>query len=497
MRNILRKSGDVRLGALLHKMKRSWGSDEAIVYALERIEAKCRKLVGLDKPAVANIQALSSENAPCESDLSDLSKFFPDDAHSELNVPGCDDEMDLPNMNPSKHDLDEELDLPFAGRSGHGFDDELDLPDGSIHSDTAPRAVRHDKFVLGANTKGFISRGKPINVQARVVIANAVERLKQAAPPHGGKKKADLQHVPTKALLAELCRRIPCSASVEKLKDRGLAEQLVGSLTCVPTETVSYIWKSFATQGRVDLDASEVLPHDCNEVAVLATLVDGDTSMLFVVRKILCNAVLGRPYSHIVMDFQHHALTGGQLPGKFMNRRTSRVIEFLGANAAASVCGNLLYSRLGGLGIPSDLEHFFDPVTIGRLFNAVRATLMLTGAVFSTPYCNDGSTAIFVGAPPEGADGRGFVKLEHLLLGLEAGPVNLTLLYLKSSLAVLMTDGQYASGEHSKHRPFETAKHLFARLGRRPLVAWDSFHRVNRAGGVAFKHEQCQRIFPC
>ena len=157
---------------------------------------------------------------------------------------------------------------------------------------------------------------------------------------------------------------------------------------------------------------------------------------------------------------------------------------------------NLLHRPMAGLGIPSDLELFFDPGTIGRVFRSVRSTVVLTGLIFSSPI--EPSTVAFVDAPPEPLDGGPEAKLAQLLQCLERSEFGLTVADLRARLAISVTDGAYAGGEETKkgHNPSKALPKLWAKLGRAEVIGWDSFHRWNGAGKrVMDKNELAHEFF--
>lgn len=148
----------------------------------------------------------------------------------------------------------------------------------------------------------------------------------------------------------------------------------------------------------------------------------------------------------------------------------------------SQVIWNLSRAPLGALGIPSDIEFFFDGATAGKLFRSVRSTMMFTGIVLSTPGFNDGSTCVFAGCPPEGLDGRAAAKTEVLKALLCSDPVRLGNQVLRSRLGVIIADGQYTDGEASKHNHLKVPEGLFHWIGQRQVRAvWDSFHRIHKA----------------
>ena len=133
---------------------------------------------------------------------------------------------------------------------------------------------------------------------------------------------------------------------------------------------------------------------------------------------------------------------------KYLNGQFARAVEHVGARVVSNAMANLIHQPLAGLGIPSDLELFFDPGTIGRVFRSVRGTVNITGLIFSSPV--EHSTVAFVDAPPEPFVGGPDEKLNQLLLTLERSAVALNVASLRARLAITVTDGAYAGGEENQ-----------------------------------------------
>ena len=87
-----------------------------------------------------------------------------------------------------------------------------------------------------------------------------------------------------------------------------------------------------------------------------------------------------------------------------MNGNFPTAIEYIGGLAVTQLAAKFVNGVLPGLGIPSDIELFFDPGTIGKVFRAVRSTVMVTGIVVSDPSNSDGSCALLIGVPPVSVD---------------------------------------------------------------------------------------------
>ena len=216
---------------------------------------------------------------------------------------------------------------------------------------------------------------------------------------------------------------------------------------------------------------------------------DQDAALHKLVRRSLSNSVLGRPYCDVALDLYQCILDGQPVPSKYTGRWVQPILEQIGADVAISFASSWLARPLDGLGIPSDIELFWDPVTVGSLFKATRGNIMITGAVASTPGIGNCSSALLLAMPAEGADGRGEAKFATLMRGLNGG-ASVSRKFLQKSLAIVAVDGQYARGEAQVakvvgHNPQCTATILFEQLHRRRLVSWDWFHRLCKAGITA------------
>ena len=176
-------------------------------------------------------------------------------------------------------------------------------------------------------------------------------------------------------------------------------------------------------------------------------VLDNENALRSFVRRSLSNSVLGRPYCDVALDLYQCILEKHSVPDKYVGRWVQPVVEQIGTEVAIEFARECLERPLDGLSIASDLELFLDPVTIGSLFKATRQSVMMTGAILSTPKVGKGSSALVLAMPTEGCDGRGFAKYEVLMKGLKDAGVSLK--FLQKSLACVSVDGQYARGEAS------------------------------------------------
>ena len=96
------------------------------------------------------------------------------------------------------------------------------------------------------------------------------------------------------------------------------------------------------------------------------------------VRTALGNAVLGRSRRDFLTDMARYRLAGLHLGTKYLNRDFPSAVEHIGGLAVSKLAAKFVNAVLPGLGIPSDIELFFDPGTIGKVFKAVRSSVMVT-----------------------------------------------------------------------------------------------------------------------
>ena len=114
--------------------------------------------------------------------------------------------------------------------------------------------------------------------------------------------------------------------------------------------------------------------------------------------------------------------------------------------------------------------------------------MLIVGAFFSTPaHPTNDTSDVLIGAPPEGLDGRAPALTQVVRQCIRAAPWQMDDSTIRASLAVVGTDGQYAEGERSKHKPVDAFGPIFTRVGRAPRVHWDHFHRLDHAGNNAIR----------
>ena len=207
------------------------------------------------------------------------------------------------------------------------------------------------------------------------------------------------------------------------------------------------------------------------------------SASMAVIRTIIAGAVHGRSRAAAISEINRLRLSGCTVGHKLLNTKFVEVAEFCAAIAVRHYLADLVLHPTPSLGIRSDIALFGDGATIGKVFRSVRSTVLIIGMTVSTPHHpTDTVGCILIGAPPEGQDGRLAALAARIRTCIEAPPWLLTPRTLKSILAVIGTDGAYASGERSKHSPIEAFDAIFSTAGRVPRVHWDNFHRLDHAG---------------
>ena len=96
---------------------------------------------------------------------------------------------------------------------------------------------------------------------------------------------------------------------------------------------------------------------------------------------------------------------------------------------------------------------------------------------------------MLLAAPSEGTDGRGPALSRLVRRALRCGPWRMSSDLLRSSLAVVATNGKHACGEASRHNTVDAFSCLFqhTRGARTPRVHWDHFHHLDHAGTHAIR----------
>ena len=330
-------------------------------------------------------------------------------------------------------------------------------------------------WIPGKNTVGWISggrRGSNLTDQCVVVLANAVAVLQEAAVD--GRPAAPSTHVKeasTMQLIMELASRLPpCSAE----KAAPPCVELVVRLARVSRSTVL---RASASAGRLQKTMHKAGRR--TPVQHMKRKRESTVQLKTMVRQSLANAVQGRSHAEFTADMARLQLAGVTIGEKYLQRWFTSTVEHVGACAVACAASHLAHRPLPALGIPSDFELFMDPGTIGKVYRSVRSTVNVIGVTISTPWANNGSTAVFVGAPPHSVSKS--EETNAFMFFLESCPMALSLDVLRARLAITTTDGAYAVGEDSYHAPSsELLWEIWQAVGSAPKVGWDEFHRWNK-----------------
>ena len=128
------------------------------------------------------------------------------------------------------------------------------------------------------------------------------------------------------------------------------------------SNTCENVWRELKTKGLESVDT-----RAATQSAVDAKRSDGLRAL---VRRSLVNSVLGRPYSDVSMDYQLGLLEGTQLPQLYLGRWVQPIIDYIGSRVVAAATAAVVYRRLPGLGMPSDIDFFLEPATTGKLFKS-------------------------------------------------------------------------------------------------------------------------------
>ena len=92
---------------------------------------------------------------------------------------------------------------------------------------------------------------------------------------------------------------------------------------------------------------------------------------------------------------------------------------------------------------------------------------------------------VFIDCPSIGVDERGEAVYETVKWAIESSAFQLTPDELRSRMAVSNSDGAFACGESSHHRPMKSWSLRWQPKHRSPWQSWDAFHWLNAAGNRA------------
>ena len=330
----------------------------------------------------------------------------------------------------------------------------------------------------GGDCRGFIDNNHAVPEQCQVMLANAMTVLRQALSndrPHG--RGLDLQAASTMQLVLELASRLlPCPGAAAKMDP---CMDLVARMLRVSAKSVGRAYAATAT-----LVGRSTRPRASrNRKRRWRDQGDPMKMKRIMVRQCLANAVQARGHSELVGDLARLDLAEVALGDKYLQRWFASVVEYVGGRAMAALVAAYIHKPMPAFGIPSDLELFFDPGTIGKVFKSVRSTVVVTGVTISTPGQGNGSTPFFVGAPPHSVSPE--EETPSFMMFLESSALGLTQCVLRSRLAITTTDGAYADGEESHHTPSsDILTKLWDTVGLPAKIGWDEFHRWNKVFSV-------------
>ena len=373
---------------------------------------------------------------------------------------------------------------------------------------TAPRAT----WTPGRDCIGFIDRQNEAPVECGVLVANATEVLRGALQKdtRPGAPNDHIQGAATVQLLVALLSRLQeiRGSSAPSSSPRGLPVEFVAELLRLSPGQVQSMGKEARraaqnrampqkkrskgkkTRNAAQNRAKPQREHEAGQGEGRSEEKEPAkprVTLRTMVRIALGNAAKGRPrrdFSHSMAQLQ---LAGMEVGTKYLNVHFPSAVEHVGGLAVSNLAAQFVNAALPGLGIPSDIELFFDPGTIGRVFRAVRSTVMVIGITISDPSSEDGARAILVGAPPVSVNAKE-LEYEAFEKFLERSPMQLHRRALRARMAVSSTDGAYVEGEGSHHKATHLLLgHLWEDMGLSPKKTWDEFHRWNKVQGRAVK----------
>ena len=440
-----------------------------------------------------------------------------DDAELEQPAPVSDVELEHPLEDEEcKSELppepdDSRLELPLPGVVQHDgvF---LEAPVPVERGRKQQRASKGPDKVIGQATVWRLEqRGIQSNPEVGKVVANCVEMLHSLVDPGKGQRKAtgpELTAVRTRDLLTELLRRVP-AASVDSNRV-GLPSKLAGVLCGIPPRRArqhhqTYLQGASEFPTSTSTNAVRTAPSapvesglrefpTSTSTTVVRTAPSApleseiELAQLRVGRAVLAAAVEGRSRASQLREMHRLRIAGCDVGRSLHTERFMEVFEYCMAEVTQKLQDNAMRALVPALGIRSDFGLFADGATIGKIFRSVRSSVLLVGAFFSTPaHPTNDTSDVLMGAPPEGVDGRALALTQVVEQCIRAAPWQMDESTIQASLAVVGTDGQYAAGERSKHKPVDAFGPIFAHVGRMPRVHWDHFHRLDHAGNNAIR----------
>lgn len=394
----------------------------------------------------------------------------------------------------------ESLALEDVERGPSHAEDACSVASMSVSADAAESEISYEGMrQLGNGLYKCSTRGIRLPTVAKGIMFNAVEQLRlagkvRAASARRKRWKDEVKEIPTTYLIQELEQRLPCPPPGATAR-RYIRSRFVARLLHVPYHTVRNAWR----RGR----KRRAKKKSCNAgtekfvTEELTAVQKEDRAKAAVIRIVLSNASKGRPQHDMAHDLNQLRMNMASLgsseflPERLLHHRFPVAIEHCGALIIRTALANILEMQLPSLGIRSDICIFVDSGTIGHQWKSCRDNLEFLGISCSTPeHPVHESSALFIEAVPSGLDGRSEAQCDLIMRSLGKAPWRVSASVLKSCLAIAGADGQYAQGEKSKHEPNHCLDLLFEKIGRRPRVGWDGFHRINHAGVASMRSSE-------
>ena len=369
---------------------------------------------------------------------------------------------------------DDLLDIPIA----------LAPPSRARAEPRAPQAQRAPPcWAVGQDCRGFIEPNRPAPVECGVLVANAMEVLSKAMA-EDTRPGTPVEHLHDATAVQLLTALLQIVAPGNAFATYSLPVKVVSALVRLSPDYICKLSRQARASSQAPATTAKARKSRAKKQNESRT---SRVSLRTMVRLALHNGAAGRPHGDFLHAMAQRQLEGAQVGSKYLNRHFPSTVEHIGAVAVSNLSAQFVNAPLPGLGIPSDFELFFDPGTIGKVFQAVRSTVMVTGVVISDPTSVDGSRAMLIGAPPASVNSKE-LEYESFKIFLESSPVQLDRRRLRSRMAVSTTDGAFVTGEDSHHAATHTLlQHMWDDLGLPARTAWDEFHRWNKVQGRAVK----------
>ena len=307
-------------------------------------------------------------------------------------------------------------------------------------------------------TAKFFGNKAPIQVQAQVVLVNAVDMA---------------MRIP-KALLSQAFRYLSATKAPGKL-----AYAFIAKLAGLGPKRLSKLFR------RVRDNGWEPCPEKCGENHDERCISEHQQSVENAVRMSLANIVEGSSGLQYERDIARLGLSGCAVHWRCRSRHFVRDVEHLAGRIIQSLDAADINTPLRALGIPSDFGILIDPVSIGSSFWARHDTVLMECLSVISPHTHRIHTPMFGGAtlPIGGHTGDTLSELTQEVLAEH--PAGLNLSALRARCSVVGGDGQVVlGGPAHRHNSSKAAEKLWLHLfpeADTVCTSWDYFHRADNA----------------